>query len=94
MVVISASYITRIDIIYYQYYKGGGNICICQVQEIYRGNSGSSGCQVQTYEMSEGTSASAYVLHPFQTLVPRFWNGEDRKSEIGESEKGSEMFSE
>ena len=26
--------------------------------------------------MSEGTSASAYVLCPFQTLVPRFWNGE------------------
>ena len=26
--------------------------------------------------MSEGTSASAYVLHPFQTLVPRFQNGE------------------
>ena len=27
--------------------------------------------------MSEGTSASAYVLRPFQTLVPRFWNEED-----------------
>ena len=26
--------------------------------------------------MSEGTLASAYVLHPFQTLVPRFRNGE------------------
>ena len=26
--------------------------------------------------MSEGTSASAYVLHPFRTLVPRFQNGE------------------
>ena len=28
--------------------------------------------------MSEGTLASAYVLLPFQTLVPRFWNGDQR----------------
>ena len=54
----------------------------CQVREIYGGNSGNSGRQVRTYEMSEGTSASAYVLRPFQTLVPRFRNGEigDRRS--------------
>ena len=32
--------------------------------------------------MSEGTSASAYVLHPFQTLVIRFWNEEDGVLEI------------
>ena len=50
---------------------------VCQVQENNRGNFGNSGCQVQTYEMLEGTSASAYVLHPFQTLGPRFWNKED-----------------
>ena len=43
--------------------------------ENYRGNSGNSGHQVWTYEMSEGTLALAYVLHPFQTLVPRFQNG-------------------
>ena len=52
-------------------------LLMCQVQEIYRGNSGNSGRQVWTYKMSEGTSASAYVLCPFQTLVPRFWNKED-----------------
>ena len=34
--------------------------------------------------MSEGTSASAYVLRPFQTLVPRFQNREDRRLEIGD----------
>ena len=34
--------------------------------------------------MLEGTSASAYVLHPFQTLVPRFQNREDRRLEIGD----------
>ena len=33
--------------------------------------------------MSEGTLASAYVLHPFQTLVPRFRNGEIRDRKIG-----------
>ena len=43
---------------------------VCQVWENSRGNSGNSGHQVQTYEMSEGTLASAYVLRPFQTLVP------------------------
>ena len=48
----------------------------CQVREIYGGNSGNSGRQVRTCEMLEGTSASAYVLRPFQTLVPRFRNGE------------------
>ena len=32
--------------------------------------------------MSEGTSASAYVLRPFQTLVPRFWNEEDRDQRL------------
>ena len=66
----------------------------CQVWENYRGNSGNSGCQVQTYEMSEGTLASAYVLRPFQTLVPRFQNGEDGRLEIGGSEKRLELFSE
>ena len=66
---------------------------VCQVQEIYGGNSGNSGCQVQTYEMSEGISASAYVLRPFQ-LVPNFWNEEDGVSEIRVSEYGSELFSE
>ena len=59
-------------------------MCACQVQENYRGNSGNSGHQVWTYEMLEGTSASAYVLCPFQTLVPRFWNGEDGRLEIGD----------
>ena len=50
--------------------------------EIYGGNSGNSGRQVWTYKMSEGTSASAYVLCPFQTLVPRFWNREIRDQKI------------
>ena len=35
-------------------------ISTCQVWE---NNGGNSGCQVRTYEVSEGTSASAYVLH-------------------------------
>ena len=35
--------------------------------------------------MSEGTLASAYVLHPFQTLVPRFWNREIGDRKIGVS---------
>ena len=47
------------------------------MQENNGGNSGNSRCQVQTYEMSEGTLVSAYVLHLFQTLVPRFQNEED-----------------
>ena len=38
------------------------------------GNSRNSGHQVQTYKMSEGTLASAYVLCPFQALVPGFQN--------------------
>ena len=37
--------------------------------------------------MLEGTSASAYVLCPFQTLVPRFQNKEIGVSEIKGSEK-------
>ena len=57
----------------------------CQVREIYGGNSGNSGRQVRTYEMSEGTSASAYVLRPFQTLVPRFRNEEIGDWKIGVS---------
>ena len=57
-----------------------------QVQENNGGNSGNSGHQVWTYKMLEGTSASAYVLRPFQTLVPRFQNKEDGGSEIGGSE--------
>ena len=56
------------------------------MQENNRGNSGNSGHQVWTYEMSEGTLASAYVLHPFQTLVPRFQNEKDGVLEIGGSE--------
>ena len=58
------------------------------------GNSRNSGHQVQTYEMSEGTLASAYMLHPFQTLVPRF---QDKKMEYWRSEDWSgrlELFSE
>ena len=55
----------------------------CQVWENNRGNSRNSRHQVWTYEMLEGTSASAYVLCPFQTLVPRFWSEGDRVSEIG-----------
>ena len=43
--------------------------------KIDRGNSRNSGHQVQTYKILEGASASAYVLHPFQTLVPRFQTG-------------------
>ena len=35
--------------------------------------------------MLGGTLASAYVLHPFQTLVPRFRNGEIRDRKIGVS---------
>ena len=56
---------------------------LCQVWENNGGNSGNSRCQVWTYKILEGTLASAYVLHPFQTLVPRFQNEEDRGSEIG-----------
>ena len=50
--------------------KGMKRGSVCQVWENSRGNSGNSGHQVRTYEMSEGTLASAYVLRPFQTLVP------------------------
>ena len=59
---------------------------MCQVQENIGSNSRNSGCQVWTYGISEGTLASAYVLHPFQALVPRFQNEEDRVSEIRVSE--------
>ena len=51
--------------------------CECQVWENCGGNSGNSRHQVWTYEMLDGTSASAYVLCPFQALVPRFWNEGD-----------------
>ena len=44
--------------------------------------------------MLEGTSASAYVLCPFQTLAPRFQNRKDGGSEIGGSERRLELFSE
>ena len=47
---------------------------------------------VQTYKMLEGTLASAYVLHPFQTLVPRFQNEKDGVSEIRGLEWRSELF--
>ena len=53
------------------------------MQENNGGNSGNSRCQVQIYKMPEGTLASAYVLCPFQTLVPRFRNEEDGILEIG-----------
>ena len=62
------------------------------MQENIGGNFRNSRHQVMTYEMSEGTSASAYVLDPFQTLVPRFQNVRDGRSEIGGSEGGLEMF--
>ena len=39
--------------------------------------------------MLEGTLASAYVLHPFQTLVERFWN---EKMEYWRSEDWSRGF--
>ena len=42
--------------------------------------------------MSEGTLASAYVLYPFQTLVPRFQNRKDGGSEIGGLERRLELF--
>ena len=44
-------------------------------------NSRNSGHQVQTYEMSEGTLASAYVLCPFQALVPGFQNRGQRSKD-------------
>ena len=51
-------------------------------------NSRNSGHQVQTYEMSEGTSASAYVLHLFQTLVPRFWMRKMENQRLEDQSKG------
>ena len=64
----------------------------CQVQENNRGNSRNSGCQVQTYEILEGTSASAYVLYPFQTLVPRFQNEKLEDWRLEDWSEGSELF--
>ena len=61
----------------------------CQAWENVRGKSRNSGCQVWTYEMSEGTLASAYVLCPFQALVPRFWRNRGWRMEVR-----SELFSE
>ena len=55
-------------------------------------NSRNSGRQVQTYEMLEGTSASAYVLHPFQTLVPRFQNGKMEYQRSEDQSGGLELF--
>ena len=60
------------------------------MQENNGGNSGNSGCQVQTYKISEGTSASAYVLCPFQTLVPRFWNETMEYQRLEDQSGGSE----
>ena len=65
----------------------------CQVWENSGDNSGNLGCQVQTYKISEGTLASAYVLCLFQTLVPRFWNKDDGGLEIGVSEWGIRVVS-
>ena len=67
-------------------YRDGYRDATVLSAENNRGNSGNSRCQVWTYEMSEGTSASAYVLCPFQTLVPRFQNEEIGGSENGGSE--------
>ena len=67
---------------------------ICQVWENSRGNSGNSRHQVWTYEMSEGTLASAYVLCPFQTLVPRFRNGKTEYQRLEDWSGGLELFSE
>ena len=69
-------------------------IMYVKCRKIDRGNSRNSGHQVQTYKMLEGTPASAYVLHPFQTLVPRFQNRKVGGLEIGGSEGRSELFSE
>ena len=69
-------------------------IMYVKCRKIDRGNSRNSGHQVQTYKMLEGASASAYVLHPFQTLVPRFQNRKVGGLEIGGSEGRSELFSE
>ena len=52
------------------------------------GNSRNSRPQVWTYKISDGTSASAYVLCPFQALVPRFWN---RGTEVGGTENGGKI---
>ena len=54
----------------------GTGVGVCKVWENNGGNSRNSRCQVWTYKMLEGTSASAYVLCPFQTLVIRFQNKE------------------
>ena len=67
-------------------------ITVCQVWKNSGGNSGNSRHQVQTYEMSEGTSASAYVLHPFQTLVPRFQNEKTEYWRSDDWSGGLELF--
>ena len=54
-----------------------------------RGNSRNSRCQVWTYEMLEGTLASAYVLHPFQALVPGFQNRGQRLKDQREGQSCS-----
>ena len=64
----------------------------CQVWENNGGNSRNSGCQVQTYEISKGTLASAYVLHPFQTLVPRFQKEKLEDWRLEDWSEGSELF--
>ena len=69
-------------------------IMYVKCRKIDRGNSRNSGHQVQTYKMLEGASASAYVLHPFHTLIPRFQNRKVGGLEIGGSEGRSELFSE
>ena len=57
-------------------------VSCCQVWEIYRCNSGNSGHQVWTYEMSEGTSASAYVLCPFLDSCPKISERGDQKIRV------------
>ena len=62
------------------------------MQENNGGNSGNSGHQVWTYKILEGTSASAYVLHPFQTLVPRFQNEKLEDWRLEDWSEGLELF--
>ena len=71
-------------------------IMYVKCRKIDRVNSRNSGHQVQTYKMLEGASASAYVLHPFQTLVPRFrtgrledWRLEDQREGQSCSQSGT-----
>ena len=62
------------------------------MQENNGGNSRNSRHQVWTYKMSEGTLASAYVLHPFQTLVPRFQNEKTEYWRLEDQSGGLELF--